>query len=386
MTSTEQRLAGSRKVYEGLAAKLDRLPNGFPRTPEGTELLILAKIFSPEQAALALRVRPIPQTVEQVAKRAGRPVGETREILEAMAGRGQIAAMRIKGLKMYMFVPFVVGIYEFQLPHLDKELADLFEAYLPALAGRTGGTGPAIGRVVPVNATIAARPEVLHHEDVRGMLEGARSFRVMECICRKEQELQGRSCPHPRETCLAFSTRENAYDDTFAMGRPITREEALAVVDLAEREGLVHCTYNVQHESMFMCNCCSCCCGFLRMLRDFDAPGALARSNWVSVIDPVACTSCGACGDGRCPMAAIADGDGGTRVLAERCIGCGVCVVVCPADAITLVPRPPEDRTVPPKTVVHWALERADNRFGKAYGLGLRGWLAWQAAKGALRR
>ena len=386
MSVIEERLAGSRKVYERLAAKLDRLPNGFPPTPEGTELRILAKIFSPEDAAFALRVRPIPQTVEQVAKRLDRPVEETRGILDAMARRGQIAAMKMKGRTMYMSVPFVVGIYEFQLPHLDKELADLFEAYLPVLAGGAGRTVPAIGRVVPVNATIAARPEVLQHEDVRSMIEGARSFRVMECICRKEQELQGRPCSHTRETCLAFSTRENAYDETFSLGRTISREEAVAVVEAAEREGLVHCTYNVKQESMFMCNCCSCCCGFLRMLRDFDAPGALARSNYVSVIDPGACTDCGACGDGRCPMAAIVSEDGATAVIADRCIGCGVCVTVCPADAITLVQRPPAERTEPPRTVVHWALERADNRFGKAYGLGLRGWLAWQAAKGALQR
>ena len=386
MTCTEERLARSRDVYERLAAKLHRLPNGFPPTAEGTELRILAKIFSPEDAAFALRLRPIPQSVEQVARRVRLPAAEVRETLDAMVLRGQIAAARIRGRKTYMVVPFVVGIYEFQLPHLDKELADLFEAYLPALADNAGHTGPAIGRVVPVNATIAARPEVLQHEDVRAMVEGARSFRVMECICRKEQALQGHPCSHPHETCLAFSTRENAYDETFSLGRTITREEALAVVEDAEREGLVHCTYNVKQESMFMCNCCSCCCGFLRMLRDFDAPGALARSNYVAAVDAEACSGCGACTEGRCPMAAIVADEGVTRVVSGRCIGCGVCAVVCPSEAITLVPRPPAERTVPPKTVVHWALERADNRFGKAYGFGLRGWLAWQAARGALQR
>ena len=32
-------------VYEQLADALDRLPNGFPRTPTGVEIRILKKIF-----------------------------------------------------------------------------------------------------------------------------------------------------------------------------------------------------------------------------------------------------------------------------------------------------------------------------------------------------
>jgi electron transport complex protein RnfB len=386
MSETERRLDVARAVYQRLAARLDRLPNGFPATPEGTELRILAKIFSPEDAALVLRLKAVPETAEQVARRLKRPVAEVRSTLEAMAGRGQILATRLRGRRIYMMLPFVFGFYEFQLDRLDRELAGLFEAYLPAFAAGLGAVKPAVGRVLPVNATISARPEVLQHEDVRAMLGAARSFRVMECICRKERGLEGHPCRHPHETCLAFSSRENAYEDGFSLGRAITRDEALEVIDLAEREGLVHCTYNVQQESIFVCNCCSCCCGFLRLLRDFDAPHALARSNYVAVVDAEACTDCGACLEDRCPMAAIIADDGGYRVLAERCIGCGVCTVVCPTEAITLAARPAEERTVPPRTVVQWALERADNRFGRIYGLGVRGWLAWQTLRGALQR
>ena len=46
-------------IYDQLASALDRLPNGFPRTPSNVESAILRKIFTPEEAGLTLRRRPI---------------------------------------------------------------------------------------------------------------------------------------------------------------------------------------------------------------------------------------------------------------------------------------------------------------------------------------
>ena len=43
----------SEDVYKRLASRLDAIPNGFPATESGVELKILAKIFTPDQAALA---------------------------------------------------------------------------------------------------------------------------------------------------------------------------------------------------------------------------------------------------------------------------------------------------------------------------------------------
>ena len=40
-------------VYRKLAERLDAIPNGFPETESGVELKLLAKIYSPEEAALA---------------------------------------------------------------------------------------------------------------------------------------------------------------------------------------------------------------------------------------------------------------------------------------------------------------------------------------------
>lgn len=363
-------------VYKKLAKKLDRMPNGFPPTPSGVELKLLRKIFSPEDARLALKIPPMPATAEQIAKRFRKPVAEVRPVLDGMAGRGQIGSMKMDGVQKYVFMPFVVGIYEFQLDRLDKELADLCEEYFPFFMPALGANKPALARVVPVNASIDARAEILAYEDMRGLIRESRSFVLRECICRKEKALEGQPCSHTLETCLEFSVEENAHDYFSYSGRIIGKGEALRLLDQTEEEGLVHATYNVRERPMFVCNCCSCCCGFLRGLKEFHAPYVIARSSFMASIDPETCEDCGVCESERCPVDAIRAENGSYTVSEERCIGCGACAVACPSDSIRLVPRAAAECAVPPKDVMHWAVERASDRGGALTKLALRMWLA----------
>jgi Pyruvate/2-oxoacid:ferredoxin oxidoreductase delta subunit len=370
-------------VHRRLARKLDALPHGFPSAPNGVELRILRKIFEPQDAELALRLRPIPESAAAISRRVRRPPEEVRRQLESMADRGQIGASRSGDAARFSLLPFVVGIYELQIERLDKELADLFEEYAPTLMRTLGGSKPALARVVPVNARIEARPRILPKDDLRELLSRARSFRVAPCICRKERALEGHPCSHTLETCLAFSRQEDAYERYPPGGRVLSREEAFRVLEAAEDEGLVHCTYNVQQEPFFVCNCCSCCCGFLRGVKEFGAPHLLAHSDFVAAIDAEACSVCGACSEGRCPMDAIASDGMRLRVDPKRCIGCGVCATACPSDAVRLSERPPEDRNVPPETILDWAVARTTSR-SPLRGLALRGVVAWMRARRSL--
>ncbi|HQU33338.1 MAG: hypothetical protein B7Z68_10375 [Acidobacteria bacterium 21-70-11] len=350
-------------VFKRLAAKLDELPHGFPSAESGVELRILEKIFSPEDAEMALHLLPIPETVETISRRVAQPAETLRTVLDGMAERGQILVVRQDGDRLFMLAPFVIGIYEFQLNRMDAELAALCEEYVPTLLRTVGGHKPALARVVPVNAHIDAHATILRTDSLREMLSHARSFRVAPCICRREQALLGSPCRHTSETCLAFSNLENAYEDMPSWGRTIGRDEAFAVLDLAEREGLVHSTYNVQRDQMFVCNCCACCCGFLRGVKEFGAPHLLVRSNYAAAIAANDCSGCGECAT-RCPMDAIVARDDGYAVTDARCIGCGVCTVACPTAAIVLQPRPRPEQTTPPKTLVAWAVKRSWHRQG----------------------
>jgi Na+-translocating ferredoxin:NAD+ oxidoreductase RNF subunit RnfB len=349
------------EVYKRLAKKLDELPNGFPATDTGVELRILRKIFEPEDAEMALKLRPFPETTEAIAQRLGKPGDEMQAILDRMVERGQIGTTKIKDEQVYLLMPFVVGIFEFQLQRLDKELVDMVEEYAPALMPALGNHAPALMRVVPVNQQIEAKHEVQRYEDIRQSIEKAKSFQVTDCICRKERALQGTPCKHPIEVCLAFSAHEGAFD-RYSKGKVITKAEALQVIAKAESEGLVHATYNVQSGQMFVCNCCSCCCGILRGMKRFNAPYLMAKSNYVAHINHDTCASCGACAEERCPMDAIVENSDGYVVQPERCIGCGVCASTCPTESITLLKRPENEQDVPPANIVDWYMQRAQNR------------------------
>ncbi len=348
-------------VYKRLAKRLDELPGGFPATESGVELKILEKIYSPEEAETTLKMRSVPETVEQVAERLGKPVPAMQEILDNLHEKGQIGSFKMFGQRMYMLFPYIVGIYEFQLNRMDKEMAELFGAYAPALIGQLGSFEPALGRVIPVSTEIEAEQHVHRYEDVQRMIEEAKSFMLMECICRKEQALQGKTCRHKLETCLGISGEADAFD-RFPRGRVISREEALKVVKDAEEDGLVHFTYNVQEGHAFICNCCSCCCAGLRGIREFNAPQMVAKSNYVAVIDAESCVACGVCSDERCPVDAIVQEDGVSLVVEERCIGCGACTTSCPTESVHLERKPEPEHDTPPANLMQWYKDRAASR------------------------
>ena len=61
-------------------------------------------------------------------------------------------------------------------------------------------------------------------------------------------------------------------------------------------------------------------------------------------------------------MDAISEDDDVYRVMNDLCIGCGVCTITCPTDAISLIERPKEDQDNPPDDYVDWSMKRAANR------------------------
>jgi NAD-dependent dihydropyrimidine dehydrogenase PreA subunit len=350
-------------VYQDLAKKLDEMPNGFPATKSGVELKILQKIFVPHEAEMAMKIRPAPETASSIAERLDKPLTEMKAILDNMASKGQIACFNMSGHRMYMFVPFVIGIYELQQNRIDKELAELFEEYEPTLTNTIGGYKPAYTRVVPINSKISADLQINRYEDLRHLIDAAKSFRLSECICRKEKALGGHPCGHTLEACLSFSKEENAYDSLpLQRGKIISKDEALKVLADAEEEGLVHCTYNVQDGQTFVCNCCPCSCALMRGLKEFKAPHLLAKSNFVAVIDEDSCETCGICKNERCPMDAIIEENAVYSVQPERCIGCGVCAVTCPTDSITLTSREAPEQEIPSANMLEWQSERAAMR------------------------
>src|SRR5512139_3606604 len=104
----------SEDPYRALAQRLDELPNGFPATPDGAELRLLAKLFTPDEAALGASLRMTLETPAEIARRTGREEAALAAQLKGMARRGLIKARRGANGLSYGLLPFVVGIYEAQ--------------------------------------------------------------------------------------------------------------------------------------------------------------------------------------------------------------------------------------------------------------------------------
>ena len=148
------------EVYRRLAQTLDAVPNGFPSTESGVELRLLAKIFTPEEAAMASVMHLNRETAETISARLGVEHKVARRTLKNMVRKGQIRFGRKKGRLVFGLMPFVVGIYEEQLHRIDQELAELFEEYFQEIAGALGQYAPAIHRVIPVEEAVPAGVEI----------------------------------------------------------------------------------------------------------------------------------------------------------------------------------------------------------------------------------
>lgn len=343
-------------VYEQLAAALDRLPNGFPRSAGRLEIQILKKIFSTDEAALASQLDATLEPVKQISNRIGLPIEEVSHRLFKMARRGLVWFEQLDGKACFRLAPFIVGIYESQLELMNPELATLVEAYL-AEGGAAGimGTLPALHRVVPAQQAVKSE-WVLPYDDVGAILQAAKTFNVRDCICRAEQSQIGHPCAFPLDMCLNFSLQERAPQPG-----DISREAALALLARSEEIGLVHTVSNVMAGVGYICNCCGCCCGILRGITQWGIENSVAYANYYAVIDPETCAGCGNCIE-RCQVHAVSEKDGISVVDRKLCIGCGLCVTGCPNDVARLERKPEAELVRPPADFSAWEHERLRNR------------------------
>jgi ferredoxin len=198
-----------------------------------------------------------------------------------------------------------------------------------------------------VNDTVADLRTALPHERVADLIREARRITVEHCPCRTRE----RRCDHPTETCLGLDEVAD-YMAARGIGREIGVEEAFEILARCEAEGLLHLAENGEH-SRVICNCCTCCCVFLRAMSAHGKTQVVSPSRYMAVVDGQACTACGTC-ETRCAVDAIrvrrgaADpglGDatslGGACVDTDSCLGCGLCASTCASNAITLTLRHP---------------------------------------------
>jgi len=338
----------AKKVYRKLQEQLDQYSVGFPATASGVEIKILEKLFTEEEAEIALHLSMALETAESVAERTKRDPKAVAALLDRMANKGLIFRWRRNEAVKYGAVPFIIGIYEHQLKSLDQELAHMVEDYQEEVIGKNmKRLKPSVLlRTIPINRSVAVTHPVATYEDSREIVKKQKMIAVANCICQVQQDLIGHRCDKPREVCFSFGSAARYYIE-LGMGRQVTVEEALAILDRCEEAGLVSQPYNVINPGG-MCNCCGDCCGVLRVIKKYPRPIEMVVSNYYAVVDADECTGCETCLD-RCQMEAISIGeDDVAKVNLDRCIGCGLCVTTCPAEALRLELKPEDQRYTPP--------------------------------------
>lgn len=323
--------------YEKLREFLDTFPIGFRKTQSGVEIEILKHLFSEEEAELTTFLTIKPERARSIARRAGKNVAETENKLEAMAKKGLIFRSRRDNKILYNSAPFMIGLYEYSVNKIDKELAQLFKDYYYEAGLEEIGSSNVPGfKVIPLEETIQTETTLFPYQMLENSIRNARVISVADCVCRKEAKLLGEGCDHPMETCLSFGVAAEYYIEN-DMGRKITAEEAIQIIKETDESGLVHAGANSKHLSN-ICNCCPCCCISMRGMTQFGRDKQkFMNALFESIIDEEACIACGNCVE-RCPVRAIILED---IAIVDRdlCLGCGLCASVCQEEAISLKPR-----------------------------------------------
>ena len=266
--------------------------------------------------------------------------------------RGQLFGVDFGEVVVFKMVPWVFGIYEFQLERMDQEFARLAEAYNEHFGPQFFKGKPQLMQVLPVEQTLQEKHDPLPYQQVSAIINTGESFGLGECICKKEQKLLGKGCEAPLEICMGIAPVPGFFDNhqTF---RPISKLEAFEALERAEAAGLVHMTSNVKSGHYYICNCCGCCCGVLRSINKWGLNEA-TNSHFYASIDPESCIQCGVCRDERCQVQAITETDEVFEIDPDRCIGCGLCISTCPSESIALVHRQPDDYTPVPADEKAW--------------------------------
>ena len=285
-------------LFRKLALHLDNLPGGFPETENGVELRILKRLFTEDEANIALKLTMRPESVATLSERTGVDAGELSSRLEEMAQKGLLFRSYKNDTVMYSAAQFVVGIWEYHVNDLDPELVRDVNEYLPHIMDEVWTkTDTKHMRVVPISKEIVGDVEIASYEDAEALIRAQSKITVQPCICRKEHEIIGEPCKYPLEVCLSFGAAADYYVEN-KLGRAIDVEEALSILEKGREAGLVIQPGNAQ-KSANICMCCGCCCQILKNMKKLEKPAEEVHSNYYAVVNDAECVGCGVCEE-RC--------------------------------------------------------------------------------------
>lgn len=346
-------------VYERLAKHLDNLPASYPATDSGVELRILKRLFTPEEADAAMALTMFPESADVIAKKLGKNESDIEKLFYSMSKKGLIGRSG-KEQNKYLAANFIIGIWEYNVNNLDEKLIHDVNEYIPQIWEKSWTKQKTQQmRVIPVSKSISVEMNVMLYEEAESIIKKQSKIVVAPCICRKEQNMVGHGCDRPLETCLMLGASAFFFEEN-GIGRSISQEEALEILNKGIEAGLVLQPSNSQ-KPFVICMCCGCCCLILKNLNRLDEPAKVACTNYYATVSEDDCTGCGNCED-ICQMGAITVEDESAVVNLARCIGCGLCVTRCEFNATTLVEKEESEKYAIPANTVEKFMNMAQER------------------------
>ena len=184
------------KVYRQLQRHLDKQAVGFPAARSGADIRFLKRLFTPEEAKLALHLSYRPMPTDEVTRSAApefKPDAVER-LLDSMQLKGAIGLKTTGGLKRWYVMPVVIGMYEAQ----DGSPTPDFLADAGAYMRTTGfqrtflAVEPSQMRTIPVNESISVEHNVATYDEIHGVLDACNGpFVILQCICREAKSIRG---------------------------------------------------------------------------------------------------------------------------------------------------------------------------------------------------
>ena len=310
-------MAEERELILKLGQKItDRI--GVKVTTKDPEYWGLAGVITDEMAevALSMKVR-VPATAPQIAKKCGKSLECTEELLQEMSVIGLIEYNweNKDHVKQYILPMFVPGCAEFMMMNEKQveehpELADFFENMsrlpLEKITPMVPLGGAGIGmHVIPVEQAIPATQQSVSVEHISYWLKKYENkYAVGACSCRRQQRVRGEGTGEIEgELCIGVGDMADYLVET-GKGRYIDLNEVLEILQRAEDNGFVHQITNIDGEDKIfaICNCAPGVCNALRTSQLFNTPN-LSRSAYRASVESDKCVACGRCVE-FCPTGA----------------------------------------------------------------------------------
>ncbi len=305
---------------------------------------IFGVLADENEARLLLAASP-PATAAELSEKTGLDQAEIERMAGSLFTKGLLLKSKKPGGIRYYRVRHFIQMHDATAVMIDapRKMLDLWKAFMAEeFVGYNRALEEllpkAIMRVIPVNVAITPGAQILAMDDVKQVVNSARNLAVTRCSCRV---IDGK-CGKPIEVCIQVDKAAD-YSIERGTGRPIGKEETLALMKQCEEEGLIHVSDNARAPGHVICNCCSDCCLVWPSVRT-GLGRYVSPSRFAARVDPEKCSACETCLD-RCYFEAITmtGGNDTAKVDADKCMGCGLCLVTCPEDAISLKDVRPED-------------------------------------------